>query len=227
MDVNETIRKKSLAEEIAELIKRQIDEGKLKENEKLPVESELAKLFGVGRSSIREAVRILSSMGLLNVQQGRGTFVAKKVETPDETFRQRVERADIKELQEIRDILEAPIARIAARRRTDDDLIKIEQHLRARKEAALSGDVALCIEADINFHKAIANATHNKIMASLYHDMTAHLTSGYEYIYKDTSRLMETQPVHQQLLQHIESGDEEAAARDAKSLWKDIKIDGK
>ena len=79
MDVNETIRKKSLAEEVAELIKRQIDEGKLKENEKLPVESELAKLFGVGRSSIREAVRILSSMGLLNVQQGRGTFVAKKV----------------------------------------------------------------------------------------------------------------------------------------------------
>lgn len=227
MDVNETIRKKSLAEEVAELIKRQIDEGKLKENEKLPVESELAKLFGVGRSSIREAVRILSSMGLLNVQQGRGTFVAEKLETPDESFRQRVERADIKELQEIRDILEAPIARMAAQRRTDDDLIEIKRHLCARKEAALVGDVALCIEADINFHKAIAGATHNGIMASLYHDMTAHLAAGYEYIYEDTSRLMETQPVHQQLLQHIEAGDEEAAARDAKSLWKDIKIDGK
>ena len=74
MDINTTLQKKSLAEEVSSLIREQINDGKLTKGEKLPTEPELMKLFGVGRSTIREAIKMLVNMGYLSVQQGRGTF---------------------------------------------------------------------------------------------------------------------------------------------------------
>lgn len=113
MDINTTIQKKSLAEEVSSLIREQINDGKLTKGEKLPTEPELMKLFGVGRSTVREAIKMLVNMGYLSVQQGRGTFVESVTET-NEPFHQRLKRADIQELREVRDIIEAPIARLAA-----------------------------------------------------------------------------------------------------------------
>lgn len=108
MDINTTIQKKSLAEEVSSLIREQINDGKLTKGEKLPTEPELMKLFGVGRSTVREAIKMLVNMGYLSVQQGRGTFVESVTET-NEPFHQRLKRADIQELREVRDIIEAPI----------------------------------------------------------------------------------------------------------------------
>ena len=110
MDINTTLQKKSLAEEVSSLIREQINDGKLTKGEKLPTEPELMKLFGVGRSTVREAIKMLVNMGYLSVQQGRGTFVESVTET-NEPFHQRLKRADIQELREVRDIIEAPIAR--------------------------------------------------------------------------------------------------------------------
>ena len=92
MDINTTIQKKSLAEEVSSLIREQINDGKLTKGEKLPTEPELMKLFGVGRSTVREAIKMLVNMGYLSVQQGRGTFVESVTET-NEPFHQRLKRA--------------------------------------------------------------------------------------------------------------------------------------
>ena len=129
MDINTTIQKKSLAEEVSSLIREQINDGKLTKGEKLPTEPELMKLFGVGRSTVREAIKMLVNMGYLSVQQGRGTFVESVTET-NEPFHQRLKRADIQELREVRDIIEAPIARLAAQRRTKTDLENMKRHSR-------------------------------------------------------------------------------------------------
>ena len=154
MDINTTIQKKSLAEEVSSLIREQINDGKLTKGEKLPTEPELMKLFGVGRSTVREAIKMLVNMGYLSVQQGRGTFVESVTET-NEPFHQRLKRADIQELREVRDIIEAPIARLAAQRRTKTDLENMKRHIQERGEAAKSGDVGRYIAADINFHNSI------------------------------------------------------------------------
>ena len=74
------IQKRSLAEEVADRIGKQIADGKFADGEKLPTEPELMKFFGVGRSTIRESIRILENMGMVNVQQGRGTFVTRNGE---------------------------------------------------------------------------------------------------------------------------------------------------
>ena len=73
-----TIRKRSLAEELAVRLQEQIAQGRFEVGGKLPTESELMKIFGVGRSTVREAVKILANMGLLKVQQGAGTFVESR-----------------------------------------------------------------------------------------------------------------------------------------------------
>ena len=111
MEKRTIIQRRSLADEVAEQVQKQIIDGELKEGDKLPIEAELMKEFGVGRSSIREAVKKLENMGYLKVQQGKGTFIT----TPSlsqEPLEQRLKRADIKELYEVRNILESAIADI-------------------------------------------------------------------------------------------------------------------
>jgi DNA-binding FadR family transcriptional regulator len=71
-----------LAKEVVRWLQQQIAYGLFKVGEKLPTESELIENFGVGRSTIREAVKILSNSGLLNVLQGIGTFIESETLTP-------------------------------------------------------------------------------------------------------------------------------------------------
>ena len=70
-----TIRKRSLAEEMAVRLQEQIAQGRFEVGGKLPTESELMKIFGVGRSTVREAVKLLSSKGIVEVRRGSGTYV--------------------------------------------------------------------------------------------------------------------------------------------------------
>ena len=103
------LRKHSLADTLAQRLQRRIAAGKFRTGERLPTESELMRMFGVGRSTVREAVRMLSDRGFLNVRQGAGTFVAAPAAS-DALVEQRLRRADIRELDEVRKILEAAIA---------------------------------------------------------------------------------------------------------------------
>ena len=108
-----TIRKRSLAEEMAVRLQEQIAQGRFEVGGKLPTESELMKIFGVGRSTVREAVKILANMGLLKVQQGAGTFVESRT-ARNESMERCMQRADIGDLEEVRRILEVAIVERAA-----------------------------------------------------------------------------------------------------------------
>src|SRR5689334_6203531 len=122
------IHKGSLAEEVAEQLRKAIADGKYKTGEQLPTEPELMKQFGVGRSSVREAIRILANSGVLRVQQDVGTFI----EAPagiNEPLHQRVKRAEAHDLDEVRQLLEMKIADKAAANRTEKDLENIEAKL--------------------------------------------------------------------------------------------------
>ena len=176
---NMQLSKKSLAEELAGRLQDQFMSGKF-EGEKLPPEPELMQIFGVGRSTVREAVRILSNMGFLKVRQGAGTFV-ERLTPPDEPMERRLGRADLHDLDEVRKILEAAIA--------------------------AAGALQACIEADVNFHIALAEATHNEILCELYRSTAAHLKKRFSDIYRDMECLLASQPTHGQLLGYILAGD--------------------
>lgn len=204
------INRKTLAEEVAAKLQEQISLGHYKVNEKLPIEPELMKTFGVGRSSIREAIKLLTNAGLLRVQQGVGTFVDQTGSR--EPMDLRLKRANVKDLDEVRQLLEIKIAEKAALNRTDKDIEAIKKHLNNRRIAADNNLIEECIEADIQFHIAIAEASKNEILADLYKGASVHLKQWFINIYPDTAVFIETYDLHEQLLKNI-------AAGNAKMAW--------
>lgn len=221
IETNSIIQKKSLAKEVSDQLQKQITEGKLKKGDKLPIEPELMKIFGVGRSTIREAVKMLLDRGYLNVQQGRGTFVESQKPT-GEPFEQRLKRADIWDLYDVRKILEAAIAERAALYRTEQDLKDIQKYIMERKTFAKDGLLKECIEADIHFHVAIAKATHNEILFELYRSASIHLQKGYCHIYDDTKHFLDSQPLHEKLVKYIIDRNIPKASGIAAQFWGDV-----
>src|ERR1700731_3005359 len=134
MDKN-IINRKSLAEIVALKLQDQIIQGNYTVNQKLPVEAELMLSFGVGRSTIREAVKILVNSGFLRVQQGVGTFI-DDITGINEPLFQKLKRAEPKNIKEVRELLEMKIAEKAAKNRTGNDISKLEYFLDKKTTAA-------------------------------------------------------------------------------------------
>lgn len=207
------IQKKSLADMIAETLKQQITEGTYRAGDKLPTEPELMKTFGVGRSSVREAVKLLVNMGVVRVQQGSGTFVAVPSNNDDVNIK--MSTADRTELDEVRKILDIAIVEKAVARRTEKDIERMRASLEKRKVNAEKGLLEECIEADLNFHIAIADAAHNRILADIYRSAATHLFSEFNRIYDGTDCFINSQTSHEKLLKHIIAGDLKNARKTA------------
>lgn len=207
------IQKKSLADMIAETLKQQITEGTYRAGDKLPTEPELMKTFGVGRSSVREAVKLLVNMGVVRVQQGSGTFVAVPSNNDDVNIK--MSTADRTELDEVRKILDIAIVEKAVARRTEKDIERMRASLEKRKVNAEKGLLEECIEADLNFHIVIADAAHNRILADIYRSAATHLLSEFNRIYDGTDCFINSQTSHEKLLKHIIAGDLKNARKTA------------
>ncbi|MDB5132189.1 MAG: transcriptional regulator [Mucilaginibacter sp.] len=159
-----------LSDQVANKIRYDIHQNKYKAGEKIPAEPELMKIYAVGRSTIREAVKTLAMTGILKVQQGSGTFVNGGV--LHETIDQRLRRADFDEINAVRKLLEDETVRLAAKNHTPEDLDTMKQCLENRKLAIRNEQRQACVDADIAFHVAIAKASSNKALAGLYQGFT-------------------------------------------------------
>ena len=215
--MNNLIPRRSLADEVAAQLQQQIAQGKYKTGEQLPIEPELMKTFGVGRSTIREAIKTLVNSGLLRVQQGLGTFV-EGAEGIKESLPQRLKRADFKDLDEVRQLIEMKIAEKAAMNRTEEDLKEMRHWLALRKKTAADNQLAECVEADIQFHTAIAVAAKNEVLADLYKTFTIQMKTWFLTIHSDTTDFRQTQNLHEQLLKAIEGNDTKKAWNTAERI---------
>ncbi|MGX5820074.1 FadR/GntR family transcriptional regulator [Chitinophaga lutea] len=196
------LKRKNLADEVAIQLQQLITSGVYAIGEQLPTEPALMQQFGVGRSTIREAVRLVANAGLVRVQQGLGTFVAS-LQPAGEPLSQRLNRAHFKDLNEVRLLLEVKIAEKAAFHRTKEDIAKMKAHLKKRYDMAKAGDVEACCRADVDFHTSLAVASGNEIMVDLYKTIALHLLQSFKERYKDTRTFLDTQPLHKALLESI------------------------
>lgn len=208
------IPRRSLADEVAESLQQAIAAGRYAINEQLPIEPELMKTYGVGRSTIREAIRILANSGYLRVQQGVGTFVEDQ-SGMKEPLPQRLKRAPKEDLDEVRQLLEMKIAEKAALNRTQKDIKKMTALLEKRNKKAAEGSLQECLEADIQFHIAIAEAARNEILTDLYKSFAIHIHKTFTDTFTDTKVFLDSAALHEQLLQSI-------AAGDATKAWNDV-----
>jgi len=168
------IERRSLAVEVSAKIQEQIQKGEYAVNQQLPIEQKLMDIFGVGRSTVREAVKILVNSGYVRVQQGIGTFVEDNAGVSENIF-QLIKKSDRAEIAEVRRLLEMKIAEKAAVNRTGNDISKMEHHLKKQDNAAaakLSGEYA---EAHLKFYHAMADASKNQILTELYKSFTQEL----------------------------------------------------
>ncbi|MFC3160415.1 DNA-binding transcriptional regulator, FadR family [Chryseobacterium arachidis] len=204
------IQRKTLAEEVAERLFEGISDDEYAIGEKLPIEPELMKIYGVGRSSIREAIKILSIKGILNVQQGVGTFVVSK--NAEESLESQMNKAELEEVQEVRSLLDSKIAAKAALNRTEKDLATIKNYLNLRNQFAEENKASECYEADINFHLAIAEACGNKLLKEIYKVATKHIMSSFRTRHHNTESFKISQKIHTELYLSIADKNSEKAA---------------
>jgi DNA-binding FadR family transcriptional regulator len=201
MDKN-IINRKSLAEIVALKLQDQIIQGNYTVNQKLPVEAELMLSFGVGRSTIREAVKILVNSGFLRVQQGVGTFI-DDITGINEPLFQKLKRAEPKNIKEVRELLEMKIAEKAAKNRTGNDISKLEYFLGKKTKAANENKLEECIDAHINFYIVLAEASKNDILADLYKLFASQLKEDMLNIYTDTASFKNGPDYHHKLLESV------------------------
>jgi GntR family transcriptional repressor for pyruvate dehydrogenase complex len=152
---------------VAEAIKARIAGGDWAVGQRLPSISQLAQEFGVGIGSIREAVKVLASLGVIRIEHGRGMFVVSKLPVPADPYKhfQDVGTGSILALCEARRILEPELAAFAAERGTDEELRDImEQALEMERLAAAGKDF---LEPDLQFHRQVALAAHNPVLARM------------------------------------------------------------
>lgn len=205
------IKRQSLADEVAVRIREEIKSGKYKVGQQLPPEPELMRYYGVGRSSVREAIRILANTGVLRVQQGSGTFVEPQ-QPIAEPLHKRLERAKSHELNEVRQLIELKIAEKAAQYRTKKDIERMKHFLKLRHEAAKANDTERSIDADVNFHIAVAEASRSEILCDLFRSFASQIRKSFQAVYIDTEAFLQTQSMHESLLHSIEK-------QDGKKAW--------
>ena len=182
------IRPKKVSAQIAEQIRSSILAGEFSPGDKLPPERELVEMFGVSRPSVREALNILTSSGLVMSYQGGGTIVRSLVETSTGNPLSELikgEQARALDVIEVRKCMEAWTSYYAAQRALPEDLRKLEQIV-GEMERNLEG-MKLSQDLDANFHITIAQATHNVVwlhlMQSIFDAMKEFQRSVWRAIY--------------------------------------------
>lgn len=170
----QSIQQRSVVDTIIETFKQALINGELKPGQKLPSEAELVQQFGVGRSAIREAMKILQALGVVRIQQGNGTYIVDKPSPATLNpliFAVMLESGMSPDLVDLRRIIEFGYCELAAQNATSDDWDRIEGAAQAHADYAgqPDSDVEKLAWLDLEFHRSILNASHNALVIRLGH----------------------------------------------------------
>ncbi|WP_319542640.1 FadR/GntR family transcriptional regulator [uncultured Pseudodesulfovibrio sp.] len=160
------VNKKSISEEIVKQIKQMIGHGTLMPGDRLPAERKLAEEFGVSRTSVREGIKILAESGVLESRQGSGTFVSESREDDGTLFDVVLSgQHDLRDVFEVRKMLEPEIAALAAVNGSPDQLTRLEDVLINQEHAVRRGDSGAGY--DHAFHQLLAEASGNPVLKEM------------------------------------------------------------
>jgi DNA-binding FadR family transcriptional regulator len=209
--------KQNLHGQIAEYLGTKIVSGELVAGEILPTEASLGVSLGVSRTAIREAIKVLSSKGLVEVRRKTGSRVRSQRDwnalDPDVISWQfagdGIPTGAINDLTELRRIIEPACARLAAKRATAEELAEIEKALIEMEQAA--GKTEASVEADLNFHLAILEATHNSFMRPFGALIQAALRASFRLTNADMAAYRLSLTKHRAVLASIRNGKPEEA----------------
>lgn len=206
------IARSVVADDAVKTVKQMILDGELEANDRLPPERDLAEMLGVSRPTLREAIRALVALNLLESRHGEGTFVTSLdpvlLSEPID-FVVRLNASNATALTEVRRYLEPGAAALAAERITPAEVGLLEK-LAAEYEECLD-DVQACIALDIDIHRQIAESARNPILISLLSSLRALSAESRQRTAHDYERRRQTIAQHRELIAALRSGDTDEA----------------
>jgi len=226
--VYKLVRTSRLYEQIVQQIEASIVKGDLKPGDQLPAERDLAQRFGVSRTAVREAVKALREKGLVEAYSGRGTFIT---DGTTQAVRQSLDLMvkigqpeGSTHLAEVRAILEPEIAALAAARIQDAELTTMRDAVAAMDRAGAK-DPELYIEADLDFHLALAEGAANPLILSLLDSIVALLREQRMRIFRVPGGPERGQIHHKRILDAVERRDSEKAREAMRAHLSQVKDD--
>ncbi len=212
----ERIQQLRAHEYVAEQIRRHISLRLIKPGEALPAERELAAMFGVGRVTIQQALRMLEASGLVAARRGRtgGTFVTKPdndADAADELIlRVMRHRKEMEDLLQYRRLMEPAVARVAAGARRNADLTAMRKAIQGMVAATTEPDY---MRHDTDFHIAVARATGNDILTQAIESIRMKLNDAMTLLPESDTWHRRISREHEELFKAVESGDGDVAER--------------
>ncbi len=208
------IKKTRVAEEVADRIRVLMLDGTFPSGEPLPSERHLAERFGVSRGSIRDALRTLETIGLLETRHGQGTFphelsVDRLVAPLASVMAYRSDLQD--ELLDVRRMFEPAVARVAALRATDEDLDDLQRILETQRQKLKAGHSA--IVEDTAFHAVLARSTRNRVVMSIMATLNDLLVDSRTQSLKQRGRPSRSVDGHEAVVAAIRRRDAEGASQ--------------
>ncbi len=155
---------------------------------KVPSERELTKDLGVGRSTVREALNGLAVLGVLTIRHGQGAFIAEEVpaaeaDAPQSVLTGALQRGETREFIEARLLVEVEVTRLAAERRTEEDLQRIEAALEIQERSLSADDLDTTLDAATSFNALLAEAAHNEVLAAMIQTFVELMTERGPKVY--------------------------------------------
>lgn len=209
------VRRSQLVDEVIEQLRSRIASGDFEVGDRLPPESVLVSELGVGRTTLREAVRVLEHAGLFEVRQGSGTYLRSV--TDADSFAPRLRHARVLEVLDVRRALELEMTRMAAAYRTDAALVAMRDALDRMRRAMESGDERAFINAEMEIYRVIAAGTQNSIMIEIYALFSEALRLALTQIVAIQGVMPDCLSRHEQLFKAIAARDVDRAESVAKA----------
>ena len=219
-----SLKQEPPVDKIIKQIRSLITSGQLKPGDRLPSERKLAEKLGVGRTAVRDAIRKLEFYGILKTLPQSGTVVAGIGLTALEgliTDVLKLEKSDFTSLVETRVILETNAARLAAKRRTEEDIEEIRKAIKAYESKIKNKEDA--VEEDLMFHLKIAEASKNAVLKSLMLIITPDIVKNFiTFKVCDGQTELKALKEHQKILDAIIQQDEKKASSIMREHLKDV-----
>lgn len=210
------VKRTRIYENVVAQIQHLVRTKKLCPGDRLPSERELAATLGIGRASVREALRTLDSMGLIEVRSGQGAFLRNISLNPylasireSLSFLLDVREETLLELWEVRQGLEEQIAPLAAKRRSEEDLQKLRK-LTEEMRTQISASEAF-VRAGIAFHRTLVEAAGNTVFLTLWEAIAGLIEKSQRRIIGMPGQSGEALAKHEALLNAVERRDAEGA----------------
>lgn len=223
------VRTSRLYEQIVQQIEESVLKGTLKPGDQLPAERELAQQLGVSRTAVREAVKTLREKGLVEAYSGRGTFITDGTsQAARQSFDLMVKLGQAEgspHLAELRLILEPGIAALAAARIQEPEIAALREAVTVMDGA--QRDPEAYIEADLDFHLALAEAAANPLILSLIDSIVGLLREQRMRIFNVEGGPQRGQIHHKRILEAIERHDPEMARSAMRSHLEQVREDSK